>query len=274
MKNDLSCIPTAKFANMCCTTKRTLIHYDEIGLFHPAGRLENDYRYYTQEQYETFECISALRSLGMPLEEIREYLNRRDPAVYRALLSIQEEKVQAALSELTRIQAMIRTRIGLIDESFRVAYDEVSFEGAPAEYLLLSQPINADDPYSSAGALFKHLFDCSHNTVSSGHPYGVMLTPESVRSGRFREFAYYFTKHNVSSDMLGLYEKPAGLYATLYMKGDYHYSDGAFNKLLSAIDAGSYTICGYSYKEGIIDSSAEKNFNSYVNKISIQVRKA
>ena len=35
-KNDIPCIKTGDFAKLCGTNKRTLIHYDEIGIFHPA----------------------------------------------------------------------------------------------------------------------------------------------------------------------------------------------------------------------------------------------
>ena len=32
-KNDIPCIKTGDFAKLCGTNKRTLIHYDEIGIF-------------------------------------------------------------------------------------------------------------------------------------------------------------------------------------------------------------------------------------------------
>ena len=39
------CIKTGDFARLCGTNKRTLIHYDEIGLFSPEIKGENGYRY-------------------------------------------------------------------------------------------------------------------------------------------------------------------------------------------------------------------------------------
>ena len=35
-KFSVPCIKTGDFAKLCNTNKRTLIHYDEIGLFSPA----------------------------------------------------------------------------------------------------------------------------------------------------------------------------------------------------------------------------------------------
>jgi len=271
MQSKFSHIPTASFAKMCGTTKRTLFFYEEIGLFSPIGRDENDYRYYSQEQYETFECISALREMGMPLEEIRTYIQNRNPEALKELLTQQEKIVADTISNMKRIETMIRTKMELLEINAHVPYDEVQFMEIPAGYLFLSGPLNSSDPEKAATVLYGHLSECSRLKINSGHPYGAMLEADSVTGGRYREFAYYFTKMVEPFPTVALFEKPAGIYATLYMKGDYHDSTDAFQKLIRAVNKNNYSIRGYSYKEGIIDEIAEKDFNRYVNKISIHV---
>ena len=44
-KENVSRLRAADFARICGTNKRTLHHYDQIGLFAPALRGENGYRY-------------------------------------------------------------------------------------------------------------------------------------------------------------------------------------------------------------------------------------
>ena len=75
-KENASRLRAADFARICGTNKRTLHHYDQIGLFAPALRGENGYRYYSQEQYDVFMVIAALKELGMPLLDIKAYLDR------------------------------------------------------------------------------------------------------------------------------------------------------------------------------------------------------
>ena len=65
---------TGEFARILGVKKHTLFHYDQIGLFSPALKEENGYRYYFVWQMDVFEVIKALQKLGMPLEEIKEYL--------------------------------------------------------------------------------------------------------------------------------------------------------------------------------------------------------
>ena len=63
-------LSAGRFAALVGTTKETLFHYDEIGLFVPKRRGTNGYRYYAMDQIETFDVIGMLRELGMPLAEI------------------------------------------------------------------------------------------------------------------------------------------------------------------------------------------------------------
>ena len=57
-------LSAGRFAALVGTTKETLFHYDEIGLFVPKRREANGYRYYAMDQMETFDVIGMLRELG------------------------------------------------------------------------------------------------------------------------------------------------------------------------------------------------------------------
>lgn len=82
---------TGEFAKILGVKKHTLFHYDDIGLFSPAVKdEENGYRYYFVWQMDAFEVIRALQKLGMPLGEIREYMKSRSPEHF---LSLVEQKV-------------------------------------------------------------------------------------------------------------------------------------------------------------------------------------
>jgi MerR family transcriptional regulator, thiopeptide resistance regulator len=58
-------------------TVRTLHHYDEIGLLSPSHRTAAGHRLYVEDDVARLQQITSLRSLGFPLEEIRDVLNQR-----------------------------------------------------------------------------------------------------------------------------------------------------------------------------------------------------
>ena len=69
---------TGEFAKLCKVNKKTLFYYDEINLFKPEKVLSNGYRYYSTYQLETFNVIFTLKDLGMPLKEIKDFMDKRN----------------------------------------------------------------------------------------------------------------------------------------------------------------------------------------------------
>ncbi|MGE5465206.1 MAG: MerR family transcriptional regulator [Syntrophothermus sp.] len=86
-------------------TPRTLHHYDEIGLLKPSRVGENGYRYYGEESVLRLQQILFYRELGMPLEDIKKIMGRRDFDVLGALHSHKE----ALQTQVTRLNRLIHT---------------------------------------------------------------------------------------------------------------------------------------------------------------------
>lgn len=63
-----------EFSRICFVTKKTLRHYDEIGLLRPEHTAENGYRYYVVGQLRTMLLITRLKSYGFSLPEISAVL--------------------------------------------------------------------------------------------------------------------------------------------------------------------------------------------------------
>ena len=252
-KENVSRLRAADFARICGTNKRTLHHYDQIGLFAPALRGENGYRYYSQEQYDVFMVIAALKELGMPL------------------LDQQEAEVERGLAQLRRIQTMIRTKRKLLEQGRRVVCGQVFFEVCPPALLILSDPIRSADPAVAAPILYAHLARCHREGWNEGYPFGAMISAESLAAGRFDEYACYFTQVEHPSAGVPVFEKPAGRYAAICLQGDYHRARGAYRQLLEEISARGLRPVGCSYKEGLWDEIAQRDPAQYRTKISVAV---
>ncbi len=102
-----------RFARMCWLSVRALRLYDETGLLHPAYVDPlTSYRYYSAEQAPTARAIAILRSLDMPLPEVREIVNEVDPEQIRARLDLHraaiEERIERDRQKLCRVEELIR----------------------------------------------------------------------------------------------------------------------------------------------------------------------
>ena len=91
-----------QLSKLAGVTPRTLHHYDEIGLLKPARVGQNGYRYYGEESILRLQQILFYRELGLPLEDIKKIVGRRDFDVMGALRS-HKEALQKQVDRLNRL---------------------------------------------------------------------------------------------------------------------------------------------------------------------------
>ena len=94
---------TGEFAEILGVKKHTLFHYDEIGLLSPAVTEDNKYRYYYVWQIDTFAAIKMLQKLGMPLEDIKRYMQNRSPEHFYSMMDEKEAQVNQEIERLKQV---------------------------------------------------------------------------------------------------------------------------------------------------------------------------
>src|SRR5215831_4596979 len=88
------------FSRQARLSPHQLRHYHELGLLLPASvDPESGYRYYSEGQTATAEVIAILRSVDMPLGEIRELLRDPSPARVRETLDRHRARLERRLDE-------------------------------------------------------------------------------------------------------------------------------------------------------------------------------
>lgn len=95
-----------QLSKLAGVTPRTLHHYDAIGLLKPSRVGGNGYRYYGDEALLRLQQILFYRELGLPLEDIRQIMGRRDFDVLGALYS-HREALQKQAARLDRLIATV-----------------------------------------------------------------------------------------------------------------------------------------------------------------------
>lgn len=272
------CIKTGDFARLCGTNKRTLIHYDEIGLFKPAYTDDRGYRYYSESQFDVFFTINCLSKLGMPLREIGAFLNHRNPQALKKLLLEQREEVLKEEERIRKTRQVIETKLALVSLQEKLesnqagsSTEHIFQEYTPEEYMILSDPLNTNDHEAIIHTLCSHIGYCNKNNLNAGHPYGAMLDVPELRQGHLDTYAYFFTKVIDRPEDFPFHIKPAGTYAVAYLKGDYYDSEETYRKLFQWIDENGFRTGQYSYKEAIIDELAADSSEEYLTKISVQI---
>lgn len=106
---------TSEFAKMCGVEKRTLFHYDDIGLLKPAFVRENGYREYTVEQLGMMDMIKIFQACGYPLSEIKrigaEELQVRYDHIGSAI-----ERIDAHIEQLHQMKLYLQAKQRIFSE--------------------------------------------------------------------------------------------------------------------------------------------------------------
>ncbi|WP_372714812.1 MerR family transcriptional regulator [Ilyobacter sp.] len=105
----------SEIAKIFNISRRTLIYYDEIGLFKPYYiDEENGYRYYSEHQTYVLRFIIALKNSGFSLNEIKKYTNFKSIEESQNFL---ESKIKTMKEKIENMEKSI--------EIVRIKYDEL-----------------------------------------------------------------------------------------------------------------------------------------------------
>ena len=118
MSEDLKMyLSTGEVCKLFNISKKTLFHYDSIGLFKPEKVLPNGYRYYSQYQLELFNVIYILKEMDVPLADIKDFLDNRCLDNSIEYLKYKANEIEQVIQRLNRMQQIISNKIKIIKEN-------------------------------------------------------------------------------------------------------------------------------------------------------------
>ena len=125
-------------AKLIGVSPKTIRYYHEIGLLAESKRTESGYRLYTAQDLLRLQHIRRLRSLGLPLERIKEILGEPDhehEQVLRNALQSLVEELTAQILELEERREMLEKLLAkdTLDQS------QLAGETPPTLYLGLAK---------------------------------------------------------------------------------------------------------------------------------------
>ena len=272
-------LTAAKFAALHRINKSTLLYYDEIGLFSPAIKKPNGYRYYTYRQSSRLEMILTFRELGMSIEEIRDYMNAPSN---EALLEVLHEKIletNVAISRLKEIKNLLVARQKQVKNLMHLDLSQIQLVQCPEEYLLVSPYDEAGNPDGEALSAIEHARRF-HTHRMFNHAFGTIMNREAFESGTFDRYDSYFTKvenpsralalRRQNKDLSGFFIKPAGTYMRAFCVGSWDKLPETYRKMADYAGKHHLTFSGRAFEEGV-NEMAVRTWEDYVTQITVQV---
>ncbi|MUV37786.1 HTH-type transcriptional activator mta [Lentibacillus sp. JNUCC-1] len=114
---------TGELAKQRNISVRTLRYYDQINLLNPSYKDANGKRYYSEEDFFELEKIMILKSISLPLEDIRGVL---DQLSYKQILISHYNYLQEQLAELQSSISNTTSLINMIELEEELRWEHVS----------------------------------------------------------------------------------------------------------------------------------------------------
>jgi effector-binding domain-containing protein len=172
-------LPIGRFSKVTRITVKALRHYDDLGLLRPAVvDPDSGYRYYSMAQALEAERIRLLRSLDMPLDDVRRVLSAQDPAEARRLLDGHEARMRERLTVIEEgLRLLHKLRNG---KEGIMAYEVKVREVVPQPVLSVRTRTSlaqiADLMGAAFGEMFGYLFQAG--AQPAGPPCSIYHDPE------------------------------------------------------------------------------------------------
>lgn len=270
MEKKVGLFTIGQFADIHGINKKTLMWYDEIGLFKPAVVHENGYRYYSHFQSSTLEAILMLRRLDVPIQKIQDFLANRSAESLKTLLLEQTADLKQQIAQLNAIQKTLRSQIQEIDEWGQIVFHEYQIVEKEQEYLILLHTAKnvawEQDVKTLVDEVRRrqlgNLYDAS---------YGAMMPVSSLYAGDLNDYRAVFLTVQSPKQKNGLHPKLAGRYLQVYHRGDIDHMADAYQQILDYAKKKNLSLCGYAY-ETVLNEITVRSSDEYITRIEIQLK--
>lgn len=216
-------LKTMEFAQLVHTTRRTLIFYDEKGLFKPAITLSNGYRYYEYNQVYLFELITSLRKSGLSLNQINSLLKDKDKEKLVGILNESASKLKDEIGNLQNAFAAIQQRIGDLQESrVLLTFNHPQILTCNAEHFFCSDMLEACAPKEMAINYTNFSKELTDNKllISGNGGFLTNLKLSLYQEYKNASFRFIQTSFNDVAYALPHLVKPAGNYLAIKVKNN------------------------------------------------------
>ena len=259
-------------ARMFHLSVSSLRHYEKAGLLQPERvDTETGYRYYSVRQFECLNTIRYLRVLGMPLEQIADFLKNRDVEKIRSLLRQQKQEVAHRQRQLQIIERKIDNRLAQLEDALAARLDEPELIRTPARRIAWLRDRLSLHSYLDLEPSIRQLERQKEAVVFLGK-VGVGIARERLLQRQYDSYDLVFLLLDDEDDYEGTTELlPACECARIRFCGG-HSDAPAYYAALDRFLAGQdRKITGFSREVTMIDDGFTADSSRFVTEICIPV---
>lgn len=263
----LNLFTIGQFAALHGINKKTLMWYDEVGIFKPAVIKENGYRYYTYFQSSTLEAILLLRELDVPISKIHSFLENRSAESLKLLLEEQTSELDKRIARLRTIRKTLIQQTEDTASLMELNLSDISLIHRPQEYLITLHTTGEISWEQDIKTLVEEIQRRNlHNLYNAR--YGAMIPVSSLYAGSLQDYCALFLKVPITGSRKELHRRPAGTYLQACFQGNVNNVSERYRQLLAYARQNGISLTGHAY-ETVLNEMTADSMDSYITQIEI-----
>ncbi len=260
-----------QFAAMHGINKKTLMWYDEIGLFKPAAiNPENGYRFYNYHQSPVLETILLLRELDVSINEIHDFMKNRSAENLKCLLEERIADLDMQISHLQAVRKTLCTHHQNMNTLLTMDLSEISIIEKEA-CCLVTVDINQHTSFEQEVELITSETEKYRLGRLHEASYGSMISVDSLLDGHFDDYSKLFIEIPFLSYCDDLHTMPGGKYLRAFHKGSWDGIPKRYREIFDYAVSHDLTLHGFSYERGINENVIDR-IEDYIVQIEIPVK--
>ncbi len=272
--NDGNWYKVNEIASLHDLSRKTLLHYDKIGLFKPEYVDElNGYRYYHRQQLPMLKEIIYLKKIGFTLDKIKTLLdNRTHPTIIEAL-ELRQKELSEQIQSLKQQEDSIHYLLDFYYECSQLSENDLyrpSIKMYPSRRLHIGRCEKEGSRKEVMFTYRKALQQLNTRNLFSHYEYGTVYFNED-QEAPLTDRVGVFIRLPEEFDVPDAQIISAGKYICMYKKGGY-YDEESLNYFLSWINENGYTIEGDIYDFCRIDYTFTKNEDEMIQELQVKVK--
>jgi DNA-binding transcriptional MerR regulator len=265
-ENDNQLLPIRKFARLSGLKQSTLRYFDDIGLFKPAVRKDNGYRYYLPQQLITISTIRAFTDFDVTVKAVSEVTAARTPDSILKFMVGREIDLEDRIATLASELKVARVFKHTIHRGMSVDEGKIS-----VEYLNeLSLSIGPVNEFPESGSFHKPFMNflsvAKEHRINLNYPIGGIFGDMDEFDNHPNAPTNFF-----SIDPDGLNRRPAGNYITAFKRGYYGNVGDIPEKIREFAEKEDLVFKGPVYNIYLLDEVSEIDPDNYLLEISVRV---
>ena len=230
----------------------------------------NDYRYYSIYQMEVFDTIIILKEMGMPLNEIKEFMDHRSPESLMELFEKEDKKITEQIKRLKYQQQFIRGRKEKMKGIWSIDFEHVFRKQFPNRYYIYEEIRDETD----AGILKKtneFITEFERRNYQMDYEIGYIQNENDILSGVY---------DNYTNAVILPFKKPKGMdyqilkageYLTGYHKGHWNTIGVAYERLLEYARCRQIKIDHIFLETYAVNNLMAESIEDYVTEIGVRI---